>query len=82
MLVAQFASLLAPPGSLPGWLGTALFANLVCVLAVVLLVDRVRTHPAERAWVIPICLGICLFLLGVDLYFLLSATGGGDSCPS
>ena len=82
MLVAQFASLLAPAGSLPGWVGTGLFANLVCFLAVVLLVDRGRTHPAERAWVVPICLGICLFFVGVDLYLLLSATGGGDSSPA
>ena len=76
VLIAQVGSLLVPPSVLPGWLGTAFFSNIVCVLAALVLADRARTHPAERAWVIPFCVGVCLFIVGVNLFLLLAATAG------
>ncbi len=72
-LVTLVVGFVSPAGLLPGWTGTPAMSNIPLGLSVVLLGHRCLTHPAERRWVVPICLGICFFVVGMDFYFLAPA---------
>jgi len=61
--------LLIEPSFAPAALDPVL-ANVPCLLAVAILLDRARSRPAQRQWLLPTALGIALFLVGIDLYFV------------
>jgi diguanylate cyclase (GGDEF)-like protein len=81
-LAAYFALLVLPTPGIPDWVQEWFAGDLVCVLAAAVLVDRVRTHPAERLWVVPLCLGVLLFVLGANVFFLFPGDAAGGTLPA
>jgi diguanylate cyclase (GGDEF)-like protein len=80
-LAMYCTTLLLDPTVMPDCLRLWLPGNLAVAIAIVILVTRARTHPAERSWVVLLALGVGAFVAGGNLFFLLTGPSGSNDPP-
>jgi diguanylate cyclase (GGDEF)-like protein len=81
-LTVYVIMLLLAPSLVTDWLRAWLPGNLALAVAIVILIRRARTHPAERSWAVLLALGIGAFAAGGNLFFLIPGALASSTLPA
>jgi diguanylate cyclase (GGDEF)-like protein len=65
----------------PLWVRDALLGNLPLACAALLLVRRAARHPEQRSWMLPLAVGVTVYLIG-NVVYLVQSMRGSVSFPS
>ncbi len=81
LVTAYVGALLLPAAAgVPGWLRDDVLGNLVYLPPLVLLVQCSTASRAQRAWTLPLAIGVALYVFGNLLYFVPGV--GASAFPS